>query len=1108
MDVADWLRALGLQRYEATFRAHDITAAVLPSLSAEDLKDVGVTLVGHRLRLLDAIAALRGPRQLTQFAAERRQITVMFCDVMDFTPLSSRLDPEDLSTVIHGYQSCVASTIARFGGFIARYVGDGVLIYFGWPEAHETDAERAVRAGLTVIAAIGQMSILNDPLHIRIGIATGLVVIGAPIGTGEARQQTAMGETPNLAARLQALAGADGLVIDQTTRRQLGSLFDCRDLGRLELKGFAEPVPAWKVLGERLVGSRFEALHTDTLAPMVGRDAELDLLVRCWQCARQGEGQVLLVSGEAGIGKSRLIAALEDRLQCEAPTRLRYFCSPDQTDTALHPLIASLQHEAGFAHGDTDVERLCKLRSRLALTATTSAGTALIAELLSIPSHEQSPVLNDSPQARKQRTFDTLIERVRMLAQTGPLLVILEDAHWADASSIEFFDALIPTLRKLPALLIISTRDEGAGAWTGQERISMMSLARLDRRQAAALAAGITAHVALPPGLLERIVDQTDGIPLFVEELTKTVVETAPPEEPGGGPAPLAVPSSLQASLMSRLDRIPAAKEVAQVGALFGREFPETLLTAIAGLPASTLLHGLQQLVDAGLASKRGTSPDASYSFKHALVRDTAYGMLLRSRRRALHANAAAALEEQSPELRERQPELLAHHYTQAGLAEPAIDYWTRAGRRSVARSAMVEAVAQLRQALELVPELPEGQARNRQEMELQATLGGVLFAVQAWSGGRAARAYARAQELAEKLGDVETTVRVLAGFVHYHMGQCRYREAREIAVNLVAIADREAAPSAQLIAHRCMGVSLHWSGEFAGALKHFDRVLALYDPARDRQLAPVLGFDLGVQAAVLSCWDLLILGRPDQALARFEQATSQFGDVEHKHSRVFALGYGGIFSLFLGDRERALSQLAEAFELASEQHFAAWEGISSIVLGANFTVRADGARGLEQARAGYARYAAANGAPDVSSALVLNGTYYLGLLALACESAGASADALVYLDSATDSAARSGERWFGAELYRLKGEWLLCHAPSGEVQAETAFREAIDLAAQQGALLWQLRASMSLARVFLAHGELGRARDALAPVYAQFSEGFDRTDLQQAAALLHCLAA
>ena len=1009
--------------------------------------------------------------------------------------------------MIRGYQSCVATTIARFGGFIARYVGDGVLIYFGWPEAHEADAERAVRASLTVIAAIDAMSIQSERLQIRIGIATGLVVIGAPIGTGEARQQTAVGETPNLAARLQGLAGANGIVIDQTTRRQLGSLFDCRDLGRLELKGFAEPVPAWQVLGERMIGSRFEAFHADTLAPMIGRDAELDLLTQCWRRAKRGEGQVLLVSGEAGIGKSRLIAALEDTLQCEAPTRLRYFCSPDQTDTSLHPVIAALQHEAGFAPGDTDVQRVCKLRSMLASTAPTSASIALIADLLSIPSHDRLPVLDDSPQARKQGTFAALIERVSMLAQTNPLLVILEDAHWADASSIEFFDELIPTLRKLPALLIISTRGGGIHAWTGQERISTMSLARLGQRQAAVLAASITAGATLSPALLERIVDQTDGIPLFIEELTKTVVETGASEEAGGSPLPLAVPTSLQASLMSRLDRIPAAKEVAQVGALFGREFPQTLLTAIAGLPESTLLHGLQQLVDAGLASKQGSSPEASFTFKHALVRDTAYGMLLRSRRRELHAAAAAALEAQSPELRERQPELLAHHYMQAGLAEPAIDCWTRAGRRSVARSAMVEAVAQLRQALELVPELPEGHARYRQEMELQATLGGVLFAVQAWSGGQAAQAYARAQELAEQLGDIEVTVRVLAGFVHYHMGQCRYREAREIAVKLVEIAEREDAPSAQLIAHRCMGVSLHWSGEFADALKHFDRVLALYDPARDRQLAPVLGFDLGVQAAFLSCWDLLFLGHPDQALARFERATSQLGDIEHKHSRVFALGYGGIFSLFLGDRERALRQLTEALELANEQRFAAWVGITSTVLGAIFTAQDDGARGLEQARAGYAKYAAANGAADVVSALVLNTTYYLGLLALACDAADASADARGYLDVAIDAAALTGERWFDPELHRLKGEWLLRHAPGQEVEAETAFRQAIGLAAEQGALLWELRASLGLAQVHLARGDPDQARETLAPVYARFSEGLGWPDLQQAAALLDSLS-
>jgi class 3 adenylate cyclase len=886
MDVASWLRQLGLERYEPAFRENDVSAAVLPNLTAEDLRELGISSVGHRRLLLEAISALRADATAagdlkhvshsrtssSEHSAERRQITVVFCDLIDSTALSSRLDPEDLSEVIRGYQSRLAVVIAQFGGFIARYVGDGVLIYFGWPEAHENNTERAVRAALAATSAISQTPIHGESLQLRIGIATGLVVVGAPIGTGEARQQTAIGETPNLAARLQGFAGPNGIAVDETTRKQFGEWFDCRDLGRLELKGFPEPVPAWLVLGERNVESRFEALRGGTLTPLIGRDRELALLQSCWRQAKEGAGQTVLVSGEAGIGKSRLIGALELRLESDAPTRLRYFCEPDQIDTALYPVITTLQHEARFARGDDNADRLRKLQTMLSPAATAAADVALIADLLSIPQPNRPPILDAGAQARKEATFVTLIARLQSLAQANPLLVILEDAHWADASSIEFFNAAIPALAYVPALLIISTRSDDTRIRIGGARISTLTLSRLDRRDAAALASSVTTGASLSPELLARIVDQTDGIPLFVEELTKVLVETA---SAGGEDVPITVPASLQASLMARLDRIPQAKEVAQVGAVIGREFPYVLLATVSGLPDMTVKRGLQQLIDAGLATCDG-EPEASYSFKHALVRDTAYGMLLRQRRRELHARAAVALEEQSPELRERRPELLAHHYTEAGMAELAVACWSMAARRSVARSAMIEAAAQLRQALALVPELPEGAARLRQELELQGTYGGVLFELHSWADGSAAQAYARAQDLAERLGELGAIIPILAGVVTYHAGQCEYRTAREIAVRLLGAAERGTDQSVRMVAHRCMGVCLHWTGEAAGAAEHFDRVLALYNPTRDRQLATLLGFDARVQATYLSCWDLAILGHLDQALRRFELARTR----------------------------------------------------------------------------------------------------------------------------------------------------------------------------------------------------------------------------------------
>jgi class 3 adenylate cyclase/tetratricopeptide (TPR) repeat protein len=1112
MDVADWLRALGLQKYEAIFLEHEITTGVLAHLTADDLDKMGVVAVGHRRRLLEAIAILRAGnetapasgqrdrRDLSQTTAERRQVSVMFCDMADSTALSTRLDPEDLSTLIREYQSRITATIALFNGFIARYVGDGVLIYFGWPKAHENDAEAAVRAALAIVAAIDEAPFLGQKLQVRIGIATGLVVIGAPIGLGDARQQTAIGETPNLAARLQGLAGANGIAIDEATYRQLGGLFEYRDLGKLELKGFPATVSVRLVLGESSVASRFDAFHGDTLAPIVGRDEELALLKSCWREAIGGAGQAILISGEAGIGKSRLIAEFADLLADDSPTYLRYFCSADQADAALHPVISGLQREACFARGDNDVARFNKLCRMLASTNHDISDSALIADMLSIRVQDRPPVLNASPQARKEATYAALLARFQALARSNPLLVILEDAHWADPSTTELFNAAITALADVAALVVISTRDDVAGGSICGDRLRTVTLPHLDRRHSTTLAMRVMEGTTVAAELLDRIVDQTDGIPLFIEELAKALLETASADEPN---ASFAVPASLQASLMARLDRIPLAKEVAQVGAVFGREFPYSLLAIVAALPEPTLQRGLQQLIDSGLATRGGSRAEPTYIFKHALVRDIAYNMLLRRRRRQLHSIVAGTIQEQLPELGQRQPELLAHHYTQAGLAEPAIEYWRKAADRSAARSALVEAVAQLRQGLALVPDLTEGPSRHRQEMVLQTSYGGALFALQAWTGGVAERAYTRALELAEQLGDVEASASILAGRVTYHIGQCQYSEATDISRRLLRIAKDQDSPRAHLIAHRCMAVCLHWTGDFIGALEHFDAVLGLYQPSRDRQLAAILGFDLRVQAAFLSCWDLLILGYPDRAVARFRWAREELAELDHKHSRVLGLGFGGVFSLLLQDRELAWRQLTEAVKLATEQRFAAWTGISNLLLGFMVAETADIARGLEQARTGYVTYVATSDATHGTNGLAVNATYYLGLLALASEAAGLPAEAGAYLDAAIDAAERCGERWCEPELYRLKGEWLLCHLPGADADAEACFRRAIHQARRHKALFWELRASIGLARHYAAMDASDRARDLLLRVVGRFDDRLDFPDIREARAML-----
>ena len=690
MDLGGWLRSLGLEEYEAAFRKNHIDEAVLPNLTAEDLKDIGVGSIGHRRKLLDAIALLRGEgkrkrkhrrlkllRSLSpQDTAERRQVTVMFSDLVGSTALSARMDPEDLREVISAYQKCVAETVQRFGGFVAKYMGDGVLVYFGYPQAHEDDAERAVRAGLELIAAVAALK-TSAPLQTRVGIATGLVVVGDLIGTGSAQEQAVVGETPNLAARLQGIAEPNTVVIAESTRKLLGNLFELEDLGAKDLKGIAGPVRAWAALRPSSVESRFEALHASGLTALVGREEELELLLRRWSKAKTGEGQVVLLSGEAGIGKSRLTAALLERLAGEPHTRLRYFCSPQHTDSALYPIIGQMERAAGFAHDDTPQAKLDKLDAVLAQTSTSMQDAALFAEMLSLPNDGRYPALDLTPEQRRQRTLEALTAQLAGLASQNPVLMIFEDAHWIDPTSLEAFGRTVDRIKTLPVLLIVTFRPEFNAPWAGRSHVTSLALNRLGEREAAAIIARLVGNKELPADVMAEIVERTDGIPLFVEEMTKAVLEA---EGEGDArrtaaavPSPaLAVPASLHASLMARLDRLGPAKEVAQIGAAIGREFSHALLAAVVRKPEAELGSALDRLIAAGLLFRQGVPPHATYLFKHALVQDAAYGTLLREPRRALHARIAETLESQFAEIAENQPELLARHCTEAGLIEKA----------------------------------------------------------------------------------------------------------------------------------------------------------------------------------------------------------------------------------------------------------------------------------------------------------------------------------------------------------------------------------------------------------------------------------------------------
>jgi len=1109
MDVGEWLRKLGLERYEPAFRENEIDARVLPSLTAEDLKDLGVSLVGHRRRLLDAIAALgteapAAPDLPEQPDAELRQLTVMFCDLVGSTELSSRLDPEDLREVIAAYHRAVAGVVAQFDGFVAKYMGDGVLVYFGYPRAHEDDAERAVRAGLGMIDAVGRLDVKSVDFHARVGIATGLVVVGDLIGEGSAQEQSVIGETPNLAARLQALAEPDTVVIAASTRRLVGDLFEYHDLGVVELRGIAEPVPAWQALRPSVVASRFEALRGAALSPLVGRDEEIDLLLRRWARARAGKGQVVLISGEPGLGKSRIAVALEQRLRVEPHLRQRHFCSPYRQDSALYPFIDQIIRAAGFAPADIPVTKLGKLEALLARSSLPGEDVPFLADLLSLPTSERHPLPNLSPQRKKERTLEALLRGLQGLARRQRVVAIVEDAHWIDPTSRELLDLAVPRVRNLPVLLIVTFRPEFQPPWTSQPHVTMLVLNRLDRRERAALVTYIAGGKALPDDVVAQIVERTDGVPLFVEELTKSVLESGILREEEGryvldGPLPpLAIPTSLHASLTARLDRLASVRHVAQIGAVFGRWFRYTSLRAVCGLPEDELQASLARLVASELVFQSGTPPEAIYTFKHALVQEAAYGSLLRNARQRLHGQIAEALETLSPELIDSQPEFFARHYTEAGLVERSVFYWHKAAQRSVARSAMAEAAAQFQKALDQLALLPDDAARQCRELEFYSALGAVLQAIKGFAAPETGDAYVRARELWERLGSPSEFLHIPRGQSIYYAIRGQFDLALRMDKDLLRLSRQRNDPARLVLAHYSAGRTLMFIGRLVSSQSHLEEALALYDRASHASLVDQAGVDPYVTAqAILATVDFC-RGYPDRALARSNAAIAESLRLGHQPSLAVTLAFGARLVLFLGDNTALDERAGQLIAVSTERSFAYWRALGTIYSGWAKVKYGDVAEGMHLIRSGSTAYCATGAAAWVP--------LHLGLLAGACEIAGQLEEGLSLLDEALPIMDRTGERWFAAELYRHKGQLLL--RQGHPEAAEELYRKALGIAEEQGAKLWELRAAMSLARLRLDQGRHAEGRDLLAPVYGWFTEGFDTPDLKEAKALLDELRA
>ena len=1117
MDIVVWLRSLGLGKYEAAFRENEIDETVLPSLTHETLKELGVTAVGHRLKLLDAIAALRNegseqapsptaePAQpsvapptaapIPEAAGERRHVTVMFCDLVGSTGMSARLDAEDWRDLVGAYLDAASTAVTEMDGHVAKKLGDGLMALFGYPVAQENDAERAARAALSIQRALADVNRKNagsgkPELNARIGIETGPVVVDA---AGEI-----YGDAPNTAARVQALAEPGTVVVTAQVQRQVAGLFVAEERGTHELKGVPEPVTLFRLVRASGGGRRAGQRH---LTPLIGREEEIDLLMRRWKRACNGDGQLVLIVGEPGLGKSRLIEEFHAKLNETPHTWAEFSCSQLLQNTPLHPIADWGRQRFGSA--DTAAEkRLADLESTLALVKLDHPleNAALLAPLLDIPLPADR-ALALPPEELRRRQLAALTNWWMIGARAQPAVTVVEDLHWADPTTLDLLRGIAERGARAPLFVLITARPEFRAPWGVRSHHSMISLAPLNHDQVQHMVGELAALHALPKEIVDGMTERTGGVPLFVEEVTRLLLERGERNDIH------AIPPTLQQSLMARLDRLGPAREVAQIGSVIGRDFSYALLRAVAGMDDTPLQAAIDRLVDADILLAQGLPADADYRFKHALIQDAAYENLLKSRRQVLHRRVGETLRDQFAGTAAAEPELLAHHFTRAGMTEVAVEWWGKAGQGSLARSALVEAAGQFTRALDQIATLPGTPALRREQIKLQVGLITPLVHVKGWSALETKAAAERARlliEQAEALGeppeDPLLLFSVLYGVFIASVGAFNGDVTRDIAARTLELAEKQSASFPRVLGHNNLGGSLLLLGDVAEARTHFDQAIALYDPAAHRSLAARFGEDQTVATLVLRSRVLWLLGYPDAALRDTDDALKNARETGQAASLMIALGWSSVPLTLYRDYSRATALAQEQCALADEKDATQWRVNGYLNQVALFALTGDASNAVQLITSGITALR--------PTGVTVGMPWWLLHLAIAHTHVGQLDDAWRYIGEAVKTIEATKERWCEAEVNRIAGEIALKSPEPDGGKAEANFEHALSVARQQQAKSWELRACMSLARLWRDQGKVQQARELLAPVYGWFTEGFDTRDLKEAKALLDELAA